>query len=57
MTIHIGTSGWSYDHWSEVLYPPRAPAGDRLRYYTQAFQTVELNSSFYHWPSIATFQG
>jgi uncharacterized protein YecE (DUF72 family) len=57
MTIHIGTFGWSYDHWSEVLYPPGVPSGDRLRYYTQSFQTVELNSSFYRWPRLATFQG
>ena len=26
MTVRIGTSGWSYDHWDDVLYPPR-PAG------------------------------
>ena len=56
MTIHIGTSGWSYDHWCDVLYPPGAPSRERLRYYTQSFQTVELNSSFYRWPRLATFQ-
>jgi uncharacterized protein YecE (DUF72 family) len=56
MTIHIGTSGWSYDHWSDVLYPPGAPSHERLRYYTQSFQTVELNSSFYRWPRLATFR-
>jgi uncharacterized protein YecE (DUF72 family) len=46
MTIYIGTSGWSYDHWSDVLYPPGAPSRERLGYYTQSFETVELNSSF-----------
>jgi uncharacterized protein YecE (DUF72 family) len=46
MALHIGTSGWSYDHWGDVLYPPGAPSRDRLFYYTQSFQTVELNSSF-----------
>jgi uncharacterized protein YecE (DUF72 family) len=56
MTIHIGTSGWNYDHWSDVLYPLGAPARERLGYYTQSFQTVELNSSFYRWPSVATFR-
>jgi uncharacterized protein YecE (DUF72 family) len=55
MTIYIGTSGWSYDHWSDVLYPPGAPSGDRLGYYTQCFQTVELNSSFYRWPRSRRF--
>jgi len=55
MSIHIGTSGWSYDHWQGVLYPPDTPVHDRLGYYVQRFQTVELNSSFYRWPRQATF--
>jgi len=57
MAIHIGTSGWNYDHWGDVLYPPGLPSRDRLFYYTQSFQTVELNSSFYRWPRLAIFRG
>lgn len=49
-------SPWSYDHWSGVLYPLGAPPRERLGYYTQSFQTVELNSSFYRWPRVATFR-
>ncbi|HEY1537884.1 MAG TPA: DUF72 domain-containing protein [Solirubrobacteraceae bacterium] len=56
MTIHVGTSGWSYEHWTGVLYPPGLPAADRLGHYTRSFQTVELNSSFYRWPKTATFR-
>jgi uncharacterized protein YecE (DUF72 family) len=56
MAIHIGTSGWSYDHWDHVLYPPGAPPRDRLAHYTGAFGTVELNSSFYRWPREASFR-
>jgi uncharacterized protein YecE (DUF72 family) len=55
MAVHIGTSGWSYDHWRGVLYPHDAPARDRLNYYTNHFRTVELNSSYYHWPRDASF--
>ena len=55
MSIHIGTSGWSYDHWEGVLYPPGTPARDRLVHYTRRFRTVELNSSFYRWPRNAAF--
>ena len=55
MAIHIGTSGWSYDHWTDVLYPPGAPPHDRLGLYARAFDTVELNSSFYRWPSDTAF--
>ncbi|HKG52048.1 MAG TPA: DUF72 domain-containing protein [Actinomycetales bacterium] len=55
MAIHIGTSGWSYQHWEHVLYPPGTPPRDRLGQYTGQFGTVELNASFYRWPRTATF--
>jgi uncharacterized protein YecE (DUF72 family) len=55
VSVHIGTSGWSYDHWDGVLYPPGTPPRDRLGHYVQRFGTVELNASFYRWPRTATF--
>jgi uncharacterized protein YecE (DUF72 family) len=55
MAIHIGTSGWSYDHWQGILYPHGTPVRERLCYYVQRFRTVEVNSTFYHWPRDATF--
>src|SRR5664279_5049287 len=57
MVVRIGTSGWSYDHWEKVLYPPGAPARERLGHYVRRFDTVELNSSFYRWPGPARFAG
>ncbi|OBA57987.1 sensor histidine kinase [Mycobacterium sp. 1100029.7] len=57
MTIRIGTSGWSYDHWVDVLYPPKTPAARRLARYVEVFDTVELNASFYRWPKDSTFSG
>jgi uncharacterized protein YecE (DUF72 family) len=51
----IGTSGWSYDHWTGVLYPPGLNPGKRLSAYTAVFDTVELNASFYRWPPARTF--
>ncbi len=56
MRVHIGTSGWSYDHWHGVLYPHGIPPWERLGYYVQQFGTVELNSSFYRWPTHAGFK-
>ncbi|WP_426592428.1 DUF72 domain-containing protein [Cellulomonas sp. McL0617] len=55
MSIRIGTSGWSYDHWAGVLYRPGLPPGDRLARYVEEFDTVELNASFYRWPRDSTF--
>ncbi|BBX08119.1 DUF72 domain-containing protein [Mycolicibacterium aichiense] len=57
MTVRIGTSGWSYDHWESVLYRPGLPAAKRLARYAEVFDTVELNASFYRWPKDATFAG
>ncbi len=55
--IRIGTSGWSYDHWTGVLYPCGTPAKARLAHYVDEFDTVELNGSFYRWPADTTFAG
>jgi uncharacterized protein YecE (DUF72 family) len=55
MAIHIGTSGWSYDHWQGILYPHNTPVSQRLDYYIQRYQTVEVNSTFYRWPPNVTF--
>ncbi|HSS25364.1 MAG TPA: DUF72 domain-containing protein [Mycobacterium sp.] len=57
MTTRIGTSGWSYDHWVDVLYPPGMPSARRLARYVEVFDTVELNASFYRWPKDSTFAG
>jgi uncharacterized protein YecE (DUF72 family) len=57
VSVSIGTSGWSYDHWDGVLYPPGTPPRDRLGHYVRRFDTVELNASFYRWPRTATFAG
>ena len=56
MSIHIGTSGWSYDHWHGLIYPHGIYPRERLPYYVQRFQTVELNSSYYRWPGDSSFR-
>lgn len=57
MSIRIGTSGWSYAHWNDVLYPDGTPDRDRLGHYVRRFDTVELNASFYRWPRDQVFAG
>ncbi len=50
--IYIGTSGWSYPKgegtWKGHFYP--AGRINELEYYSQYFNTVEINSSFYRPP-------
>jgi uncharacterized protein YecE (DUF72 family) len=52
--IHVGTSGWHYDHWTGPFYPEGTAAGDRLAYYCSRFAAVEVNNSFYQLPSART---
>jgi len=54
--IHIGTSGWIYNHWSEVFYPKDCPKTKWLEFYAEHYGTVELNASFYRLPKPQTFE-
>lgn len=54
--IHIGTSGWNYDHWRGPFYPKDLPQGAWLDFYAQQFHTVEINNSFYRLPEKSTFE-
>jgi uncharacterized protein YecE (DUF72 family) len=54
--IHIGTSGWHYEHWKGPFYPANLSHTEMLAFYTRYFQTVEINSSFYHLPGMETFE-
>jgi uncharacterized protein YecE (DUF72 family) len=55
--LHIGTSGWSYKHWSGLFYPEKVKPARYLEHYVTAFDCVELNASFYRTPAIKTVQG
>ncbi|MHC1696112.1 MAG: DUF72 domain-containing protein [Eubacteriales bacterium] len=50
MDIHIGCSGWFYDHWINRFYPGTLKKSDWLDYYSQHFTAVEINSTFYNIP-------
>jgi uncharacterized protein YecE (DUF72 family) len=48
--ILIGTASWSDTGFVERWYPRKLPAGDRLPWYAQHFDLVEVNSTFYSAP-------
>jgi uncharacterized protein YecE (DUF72 family) len=54
--LHIGTSGWHYDHWQGPFYPEQLVKSDFLAFYQKHFQTVEINNSFYHLPAEKTLR-
>lgn len=53
--IYIGTSGWHYKHWKGRFYPADLKDEDQFAYYSQHFNTVEINNSFYRLPDPGTF--
>lgn len=52
--ILIGTSSWADPGFVKDWYPPGMPARERLPWYAQRFEAVELNSSFYAVPERST---
>jgi len=56
MKIYIGTSGWQYYHWKGKFYPEDLPSKDFLKFYSKYFNTVEVNTSFYHFTKKSTFE-
>ena len=48
--ILVGTSSWADPGFVEDWYPQGMPAADRLAWYAERFETVEVNSTFYAVP-------
>ena len=55
MPLLVGTSGWQYRHWRDVLYPPDVPQKRWLEHYAHRYATVENDGTFYRLPARETF--
>jgi uncharacterized protein YecE (DUF72 family) len=51
LEFFIGCSGWSYTAWKGPFYPPNLESSEWLRYYSQKFDFVEIDTSFYKIPN------
>jgi uncharacterized protein YecE (DUF72 family) len=49
--VRIGTCSWADDALSKYFYPRGTPAKERLAYYAERFDTVEVDSTFYRLPT------
>ncbi|MCU0239668.1 MAG: DUF72 domain-containing protein [Pyrinomonadaceae bacterium] len=60
--IYIGTQGWNYPDWinkigvENIFYPRGTKTNEMLEIYSKAFETVEVDSTFYAIPPISTFE-
>ncbi len=55
--IRLGAQGWNYDAWVGPFYPTGTRAVDYLRVYSRAFDTVEIDATFYAIPTSTTVRG
>jgi uncharacterized protein YecE (DUF72 family) len=54
LPFYVGCSGWSYTAWKGHFYPRNIDNSQWLNYYSQIFDYVEIDSSFYRVPNIFT---
>jgi uncharacterized protein YecE (DUF72 family) len=54
-TILLGTSGWSYEEWEGPFYQEGEKR--KLRAYCRVFSTVEIDSTWYRYPTKGTVIG
>jgi len=51
LQYYIGCSGWSYSSWQGPFYPHNIENSQWLEYYSQVFDFVEIDSTFYRMPN------
>jgi uncharacterized protein YecE (DUF72 family) len=56
MKWFLGCSGFAYGDWTPVFYPSSLHSSERLSYYSSQYNTLEVNSSFYHIPRLGSLQ-
>jgi len=55
--LRIGTSAFTAAGWETSFYPGGMKPAEYLTYYATKFNTVEVDSTFYRTPSVATVNG
>jgi uncharacterized protein YecE (DUF72 family) len=55
--IRIGTCSWADEALSKHFYPPKLPAKERLSWYAEHFDTVEVDSTYYRLPTDSMVEG
>jgi uncharacterized protein YecE (DUF72 family) len=55
--LRLGAQGWNYDAWVGPFYPEDTRPAEYLRVYARAFDTVEVDATFYAIPPSATIRG
>ncbi|MEO6169132.1 MAG: DUF72 domain-containing protein [Chitinophagales bacterium] len=51
IAFHIGCSGFYNSHWRGIFYPEKLPQKDWFDFYSKQFNSVEINATFYKFPT------
>jgi uncharacterized protein YecE (DUF72 family) len=54
--LHIGISGWTYAGWRGVFYPRKLAHRAELEFASRAFNSIEINGSFYSLQLPSSYQ-
>jgi len=60
--IRAGCQGWNYEDWTtkaggeKIFYPRGTKSGEMLGLYSEIFETIEVDSTFYAVPPISVFE-
>jgi uncharacterized protein YecE (DUF72 family) len=54
LQLYIGCSGWSYTSWQGPFYPTDINKNLQLPFYSEVFNYVEIDSTFYNIPTEST---
>ncbi|MEY2520423.1 MAG: hypothetical protein QOF24_2182 [Verrucomicrobiota bacterium] len=54
--LRIGISGWTYPPWRGVFYPKKLPHRLELEFASRAFNSIEINGSFYSLQRPSSYQ-
>ncbi|MFH1680205.1 MAG: DUF72 domain-containing protein [Candidatus Eisenbacteria bacterium] len=54
--ILVGTSGFSFDDWVGVFYPPYLKKSEHFAWYLRHFPALEVNSTYYRIPARSLFE-
>jgi len=52
----IGCSGFHYKEWKGIFYPESLPQKEWFKFYTEKFNSLELNVTFYRFPVLKSLE-
>ena len=55
--VYLGTSAFTANGWAGAFYPKGTKSANYITYYATRFDTVEVDSTFYHCPTVSTVKG